>query len=85
MLPDLSAVPSWAALPVLFLTMIVALARLFVRTVPQTPNARVAWWRELLNYLLKARELKYAERARRHARRRKGGRTDATRGEGTEP
>jgi len=84
-LPDLSAVPSWAALPVLFLTMIVALARLFVRTVPQTPNARVAWWRELLNYLLKVRELKYAERARRHARRRKGGGTDAARGEGTEP
>ncbi|SEC88737.1 hypothetical protein SAMN05216489_01883 [Streptomyces sp. 3213] len=69
MLPDLSAVPSWAAASIVILTTVtttvVALARVLVRAIPQTANARLEWWREILRYRLTVRELKDARRARR--------------------
>ncbi len=68
-LPDLSAVPSWAAASIVILTTVtttvVALARVLVRALPQTAPARLEWWREVLRYRLTVRELKDARRARR--------------------
>ncbi|MFD4558366.1 hypothetical protein ACFWP5_29300 [Streptomyces sp. NPDC058469] len=69
MLPDLSAVPSWAAACLVALTTVttalVTLARTLVRALPQTAPARLEWWRELLRYRLTVRELKDARRANR--------------------
>ncbi|MEU5433006.1 hypothetical protein AB0G73_06465 [Streptomyces sp. NPDC020719] len=69
MLPNLSAVPSWAAAYLVALTTVttalVTLARTLVRALPQTAPARLEWWRELLRYRLTVRELKDARRANR--------------------
>ncbi|QUW84486.1 hypothetical protein SMIR_39725 [Streptomyces mirabilis] len=86
MLPDLSAVPSWAAACLVALTTIttalVTLARTLVRALPQTAPARLEWWRELLRYRLTVRELKDARRTNRrrtHNPRISSGDTDAVR------
>jgi hypothetical protein len=64
-LPDLSAVPSWAAICLLVLTTVtgtlLALARLVVRALPQASADRLEWWRVMLNYRLMARQLKGGE------------------------
>ncbi|MFJ5302665.1 hypothetical protein [Streptomyces sp. NPDC088350] len=86
MLPDLSAVPSWAAACLVALTTVtttlVTLARTLVRALPQTAPARLEWWRELLRYRLTVRELKEARRANRrrtHNTRISNGDTDSVR------
>ena len=59
MLPDLSAVPSWAAASLTILatvtTTLVALARLLVRALPQESADRLEWWRVMLNHRLASR------------------------------
>ncbi|MFB7241795.1 hypothetical protein CW362_00255 [Streptomyces populi] len=73
MLPDLSAVPPWAAVCLIALTTVtttlVTLVRAVVRTLPQTAPARLEWWREVLRYRLTVRELKDARRTNRRSAR----------------